>query len=75
MCDENAFSSRYRRPRCLFRPGDAIRVKSGALIHATGVVQRVEGSQRCIITIDGTEPGVCVILDSATLELADPLSC
>lgn len=75
MCDENAFSGRYPPPRCPFRPGDAVRVKSGPLIHATGVVWRITNSQRCIIAIDGTEPGVCAILDSAQLELADPLSC
>jgi hypothetical protein len=75
VSDEHLFFAGYRRPRSPFRPGDKIRVKCGPLAHATGVVERMLDSQRCVIALNGIEPGVSVILDAATLELADPLSC
>jgi len=75
VSDEHSFFAGYRRPRSPFRPGDVIRVKCGALVHATGVVERMLDNQRCVIAINGVEQGVSVILDADTLEMADPFAC
>ena len=71
--DSGSSFHRYRWPTgCWYRCGDAVRVTSGPLAEATGVVQHVLPDQRCAITLDGLS-GVAIVLPAAWLEMADPL--
>jgi len=63
----------YRRTY-LFRRGDAVRVTCGALVNATGIIDRITDCHRYVITIDGLNHGVRVVLSATSLEMADSLS-
>jgi len=64
----------YRRTY-LFRPGDAVRVKGGALANATGVIERITPCHRYVVAIDGVNHGISVVVSATSLEMVDSLSC
>lgn len=75
MKDRSSFcTGNHQQCSFPFRPGDAVRVKRGALAGVTGIVQRVTDDKRCLITIDVEARGVSALIAASSLELADSLS-
>jgi transcription antitermination factor NusG len=65
---------RHAEPHCLMTIGQRARIRSGAFAGMTGVVIRMKGSLRVVLTLDLIMRSIAVEVDARELDLLDPKS-